>query len=334
MATKIETFDNRLSVLMPVLNGMPYLEETLESLLAQSFKNFELLVWDNGSTDGTLELLSEWIPHRLPGRIFHDHPLSLGGSLAELVLVAQTELCARIDADDICHPERFKLQIAQLIEDPGIDVLGSQLALIGSSGVSLNRTINYPLTHIDIVCRMLSQNPIGHPSVMFRKSSILRAGNYDPTSTLEDYDLWLRMTTRFQFQNLPQVLVDYRLHDESYTRNAERAGVMLERVKKTLVNNATHLFGLSKDDVEKLTRKEDPKAFNSALQVSRHLAGILSTEPAEILRNRFFLDSMNSFTSETDTLSLLQFGFRKGGAYGAAKVMKARLLRVYSDPPY
>ena len=102
----------RVTWLIPVLNGMPYISETLASIEAQTYQNWEVLVWDNGSTDGTLEELEKWIPTRLPGRIITGEPLSLGDSLARMVEECKTELCARIDADDINLPERLEKQVA------------------------------------------------------------------------------------------------------------------------------------------------------------------------------------------------------------------------------
>src|SRR5438552_5677499 len=106
--------NERVTWLMPVKNGMPYLSETLASIEAQTYRDWEILVWDNGSTDGTLDELRRWIPSRLPGRIIDNRPLSLGNSLAALVEAAGTELCARIDADDVNYPERLERQVAFL----------------------------------------------------------------------------------------------------------------------------------------------------------------------------------------------------------------------------
>jgi glycosyltransferase involved in cell wall biosynthesis len=317
---------SNLSVLMPVLNGMPYLLETLESLRRQTFRNFELLVWDNGSTDGTLELLEEWIPSQLPGRIFRDDPRRLGDSLAELVLASQTDLCARMDADDISHPRRFEVQVEYMATNPKIDVLGSQLALIDPDGKDLGQFFTYPLTHIDIVCRMLSSNPIGHPSVVFRRSSVIEAGNYNRESLLEDYDLWLRMAPRFIFRNLPEALMDYRLQNESYTRKAERAGLLTERIHSTLANNAELVFGLSKSEVEQLVKRQIQNSFLVSKTILKHLSAMLVCPSSQILRNPYFLDSMISFTADTDTMSRLRFGLLKDGARGLARVARSKWL--------
>ena len=111
-----------VTLLMPVFNGMPFLPETLESIERQDYKNWEIIVWDNGSTDGTLEELHRWIPTRLPGRVISGEPLKLGPSFARLVEAARSELCARIDADDVMFPKRLTMQVAFMQEHPEVGV--------------------------------------------------------------------------------------------------------------------------------------------------------------------------------------------------------------------
>jgi glycosyltransferase involved in cell wall biosynthesis len=86
--------DKRVNWLIPVRNGMPYLPETLTSIENQTYQGWGVLVWDDGSTDGTMEELKKWIPHRLPGQIMSGAPLGVGGALAKLVEASQTEYCA------------------------------------------------------------------------------------------------------------------------------------------------------------------------------------------------------------------------------------------------
>jgi glycosyltransferase EpsE len=100
-----------LTVILPVLNAIPYLHEALASLKAQTFKDFEVCLWDNGSTDGSVEEARRWIPERLPGRVVIGNPLHLQECLARMVEEAKTEFVARMDGDDICMPDRFQQQI-------------------------------------------------------------------------------------------------------------------------------------------------------------------------------------------------------------------------------
>jgi glycosyltransferase involved in cell wall biosynthesis len=98
---------SKVTWLLPVKDGMPYLPETLASIESQTYRNWQVLAWDNGSTDGTVAELHKWMPSRLPGKVIDYEQLSLANSLAKLVETAEIEFCARIDADDINYPERL-----------------------------------------------------------------------------------------------------------------------------------------------------------------------------------------------------------------------------------
>ena len=184
--------------MIPVLNGMPYIRQTLESIQNQTFKNYQVAVWDNGSTDGTVEELRQWIPARLPGRIVSNRPMLLGLARAAMVAECDTELAALIDADDINHPDRLEKQVAFLQDHPEVAAVGTQLNRIDAAGVNHGRLTHYPIDHEQIVQEMLLTNPIGQPSVLFRRSAVAAVGNYHDFSPthVEDYDLWLRLCRR------------------------------------------------------------------------------------------------------------------------------------------
>lgn len=210
-----------MTLLMPVLNGMPFLPETLESIERQGYKNWEIIVWDNGSTDGTLEELRRWIPTRLPGRVISDEPLKLGPALARLVEAAQSELCARIDADDVMFPQRLTMQVAFMQEHPKVGVLGTEVEFIDDEGSVRPHLTPYSTEDADLRWLVRWLNPISHPSVMFRRSVITNAGNYRDLKPFEDHDLWFRVSLIAELANLPQVLLKYRQHARSTMGQAE-----------------------------------------------------------------------------------------------------------------
>jgi glycosyltransferase involved in cell wall biosynthesis len=190
---------------------MPYLPQTLRALAEQSYTNHKILVWDNGSRDGTLEELRRWIPARIPGRVISEQPMRLGQSLAALTETADTELCARIDADDICHPQRLERQIAFLRANPGVGLLGCQVELIDARGQQKGEPgWVYPITDAELRWRTRWHTQFCHPSVMFRKSAVLKAGNYQDAQPFEDLDLAMRMANVTEFANLPEKLLRYR----------------------------------------------------------------------------------------------------------------------------
>ncbi len=120
--------------LLATKNSMPYLTATLESIATQTYRNHKVLAWDDCSTDGSLEELERWIPHRIPGRIFSGQSKRLGPCLAFLLEQADTELCARIDGDDVNLPTRLERQVEVMLKNPAIGVLGSYLEVIDGEG--------------------------------------------------------------------------------------------------------------------------------------------------------------------------------------------------------
>jgi glycosyltransferase involved in cell wall biosynthesis len=187
----------------------------LASIEAQTYKNWDILAWDNGSTDGTVEELNRWIPSRLRGRVISGEPLGLGASLARLVDLAQTELCAIIHGDDVNYPQRLELQVAFLEKHPEVALLGTNVEFIDPAGHARPCPDPYRPKDAEIRWLMRWQNPINHPSVMFRRSIVLRAGNYLDCQPYEDYELWFRMSLITEIANLPEVLLKYRKHPAS-----------------------------------------------------------------------------------------------------------------------
>ena len=217
---------------------MPYLPETLASIQAQTYHDWEVLAWDNGSTDGTVEVLKEWIPACLPGRVISDKPMGLGASLAEMVRLCRTELCARIDADDVNHPERLNCQIAYLRDHPEVAALGTQMNRLDKDGVNYGLFNGLPTEHDDIVDVLLHNNALAHPTVLFRRSSVVEVGNYRETGEAEDYDLWLRMAFRCRLANLDMPLLNYRVHDKSATQLALRQNRLTHLMNNQLCEHA------------------------------------------------------------------------------------------------
>jgi hypothetical protein len=204
-----------ITVIIPVLNAMPYLTEALASLEAQTFRDFDVCLWDNGSTDGSVEEAMRWIPCRLQGRVISGNPLPLHECLARMVGDAQTEFVARMDGDDICLPERFAQQIDYLKNNPLTATVSGQKITTGASGISLGLSEKFPTKFGDILFSFLFQNPILHPGVLMRKDAVLSVGNYSAPKPVEDFDLWLRIALKYEIANLEQVVLRYRRHESA-----------------------------------------------------------------------------------------------------------------------
>ena len=197
---------------MAVKDGLPYLKETLRSLSEQSLGEAGIIIWDNGSTDGSREVLQRWSAEQQSRRAVLDRPMSLGDSLAAMVELAETEYIAHMDADDVCHPERLELQLQYLESNPEVGVCGSNVRHVDSSGVVIEPPSSYPTEDRELRWRQCFANTYSHPSVTFRREAALRAGNYRPVLPGVDNDFWFRLLQHTRFANLRRPLLDYRKH--------------------------------------------------------------------------------------------------------------------------
>jgi glycosyltransferase involved in cell wall biosynthesis len=200
----------RVSVVMSVFNGERFLRQALDSILAQTFTDFEFIVVDDGSTDGTGEILKGYADPRL--RIITQENIGLIGSLNRAVDIASSEYIARMDADDISSPRRLELQWEWLESHPRTAVLGTQVAEIGEAGNTIRRHY-YHNSSEDIGKALLrGATALCHGTVVFRRACFKAVAGYrQPFQHAEDYDLWLRMIESSDIQNLASVLYSKRL---------------------------------------------------------------------------------------------------------------------------
>jgi len=203
-----------ISVLLPVFNAERFLREAIESVLAQTYDDFELLVLDDGSTDNSLAILKQFEAKDDRIRIFSRENKGLVPTLNELILKASGQYLARMDADDTCMPERFGKQVAFMDAHPDHVVVGTRLLLIDEEGLPLTTMIdNFTYKEIDRALLKGVGLTLCHPSVMIRKQEVLDAGSYNMKAQFaEDFDLWLRLADKGKLANLPDVLIKYRQH--------------------------------------------------------------------------------------------------------------------------
>ncbi|MER5173778.1 glycosyltransferase [Thioclava kandeliae] len=225
----------KLTVVMPVFNAGSFLAAALEGVLAQSFKNFELLVHDDGSEDGSLEVLRDYATR--DSRIIVSSGNNQGVSAVSnrLVSKARGELIARMDADDICLPERFSRQVSYFESHPDVVVLGGACLLMDEFGRKISTTAP-PRDHETIdEMHLRGLCAVDQPTVMFRKNAFLNVGGYDETyPTSEDLELWLRMAEIGRIENLSDVLLKYRIHSKSLSgaKQAEQREYSLRACQK------------------------------------------------------------------------------------------------------
>jgi glycosyltransferase involved in cell wall biosynthesis len=213
----------KVSVVMPVRNGARWLSEAITSVLLQTLPDFELVVVDDGSSDKTPQLLSEFAKRDRRIRIIRQEPLGLVAALNSGLCRARAPLLARLDADDRAMPERLEHQVRYLRANPEIGLLGSWAQKLDAQGKSLGWL--RPETRSEELVRILIRtNPFIHSSVIFRTEIAVRLAGYRSAfRAAEDYDLWLRMVEITKIANLPEVLVEYRWHGTNVTN---RQGIL------------------------------------------------------------------------------------------------------------
>ena len=211
----------RVTVLLCVWNGERHLQAAIDSILAQSFRDFELLVIDDASTDATPRMLAASTDARV--RVVRNETnLGLTVSLNRGLQLARGKLIARQDADDWSEPRRLELQLAFLQAHPAVAAVGSQALLIDSVGRSLGWK-DFPLQHRGICWMHLFDNALAHSAVTFRKAVVVAAGGYDETfPASQDYELWSRLSERHRLANLAERLVHLRVLETSITRTHRR----------------------------------------------------------------------------------------------------------------
>jgi cellulose synthase/poly-beta-1,6-N-acetylglucosamine synthase-like glycosyltransferase len=227
----------QISVVLPIHNGMPYLPDTIQSVLEQSFRDFELIALDDGSTDETWSYLQAQDDPRL--RAIRLEKVGLVGALNRALDEAKAPLIARIDADDIALPNRLAAQHQFMAERPKVALLGCQALCIDERG-SPSGTRRFPLSSGAIRFQMFFGCPFLHPGTMFRRGAAMDIGGYRKEYFPgEDYDLWSRLIVRHQTANHCEPLMRYRVHSQSIT--GTQASVLTEMCGKIASDYAARI---------------------------------------------------------------------------------------------
>lgn len=219
----------KISVILPVYNAQSYLRESIESILTQSFEDFELIMINDGSTDDSLLIMESYTDQRI--QIINQSNAGLPISLNRAIAIAQGQYLARQDADDISLPERFAKQVAYLDTHPQCALLGTWAQILVEK-TPTNRSLSHPHLNGDIQLKLLFFNCFVHSSVMIRKSALEVSGLYPEEQEKfppEDYDLWLRIAKYWEVANLPEVLLQYRELPNSISRS--KLDMMQERAR-------------------------------------------------------------------------------------------------------
>jgi glycosyltransferase involved in cell wall biosynthesis len=226
-----------ITVALPIYNSEQFLAECILSLKAQTFEDFEVVAVLDGCNDRSEEILMDMQDHQFV-IVKKDRNEGLAAALNTALAHATAPIIARMDADDLIHPERFNRQFEFLARAPQIDVLGTWFDYIDEKGNCVKRAFPFPITHEEIKWDFRIRNSIGGATTMFRKERILRMGGYPADFQLaQDLALWLKcLATDIQFANLPEILYHYRQYRMQATR--QRRAEQLR-----LTNLAYELYG-------------------------------------------------------------------------------------------
>lgn len=209
----------KISVVMSVYNGMPYLKEALESILTQTYKNFELIIVDDASTDHSWDYLRSIKDKRIK-LIQNKKNLCLAASLNIALTKATGDYIARMDADDISLPKRFEEQIKFLTHNPSIDLCGTWVDLINERGKIIGEQ-KYPTSPDNIRNAITWYTAVIHPTYMAKANFFKRLNGYRIEFDLaEDYDLLSRAKNKFKIANIPKKLLLWRLQGRRRSRKA------------------------------------------------------------------------------------------------------------------
>lgn len=211
-----------VSVVMATYNSDRYLTEALNSIYTQTFRDYEFIIINDGSTDGTAQILYEAARRdsRLQINTFRQNQGTVA-SINQGLALSHGKYIARMDSDDICRPDRFEKQVHFMETHPEVGLLGSGITLIDPKGRELGK-VTYPSSDYHIRWASLLSNPFAQPTMMIRQI-ILSQNNlqYRPRQAAEDYDLWVRALRYTQGANLSDPLVRYRVHPASASSQLE-----------------------------------------------------------------------------------------------------------------
>lgn len=226
-----------LSVVLPVYNGERFLEEAVASVLGQTFADFELIIIDDGSTDSSGAIAARYAAADPRVRLVQQPNRGLVATLNRGLDLARAPLVARMDADDICLPRRFEVQVPRFESRPKLAVVGGFTEIIDAEGNFL-RVGDYPLGGAELKMFLERGCPLAHPTVILRKAAVMSMGGYRAIFVhCEDYDLWLRLhDAGYLIENIAEPVLRYRRHGGSvsvqYRAEQSSAGLVARLVHR------------------------------------------------------------------------------------------------------
>ena len=228
-----------ISVLIPIFNGERYLQESLESIKSQTFIDFEILLIDDGSTDGSMSILNKFAQHDKRVRVISKTNSGLTDTLNHGLLECRGNWVARMDQDDIASPKRLELQVKKFESDDALVLVGSDFATLDEQSHK-TKLYRVPPTHEQLVERLERlRGFFPHSSALIHAETIRRIGGYDPLALFnEDWDLWLRLSECGKISSVTEPLVTIRKHPQQMTANS---GIIVPQGEAFISSTIHHL---------------------------------------------------------------------------------------------
>jgi len=242
-----------ISVIMSVYNSERFLKESVDSILNQTFRNFEFIITDDCSTDGTLGMLEDYTSE--DSRIVlirNERNKGLTKNLNSMINIAKGKYIARLDADDISLPERLEKQYRFMEKNTSVGVLGTDGSIFGDKRKTI--VIDRPSTHEEIRVAFAFENLLIHSSAFIRRS-VLEEKNirYDENfKIIQDYELWTRLSSETEFRILNEKLVNYRVSETNISSITEKQENYREEILKKIYLNyfEVHKFSVANNQLD------------------------------------------------------------------------------------
>jgi glycosyltransferase involved in cell wall biosynthesis len=271
----------RITVLMPVYNAARFLREAIDSILEQSFRHFEFLIIDDGSTDNSVSIIKSYNDPRI--RLYlNEKNLGITPTLNKGIGLASCELIARMDADDISNPHRLQKQFGYMKRNPDCALLSTWARVISEDKklIRLERyRSNFYYYNLTFECWMY------HPTIMFRKTAVEAVGLYGMPYS-EDYDLFWKVSTKFRIGNLAEPLVDYRISSSSLNTVLKKAEYDAANERNVLRNIRYYLgqdFQISHSALECVRHNFRPVTQNYSIQTVNEALAIVDAVTSKML---------------------------------------------------
>jgi glycosyltransferase involved in cell wall biosynthesis len=219
--TKQKDLTPKVSILIPVSGNPVYLSQTIESIISQTYKNFEVIIVLNNADEWAKSYLRVILEQDKRFTVMCTVEKGISNALNVGLGKIKNSFVCRIDSDDLMEPRRIEKQVKFLLENPDIGVVGSQVKRINEEGCLIGAS-NFPTNTNDVKDCLTIRNPIAHPSVMFRRELVDDVAGYQSQfDGAEDYDLWLRLRDKTRLANINECLTSYRVWPKQETsRNA------------------------------------------------------------------------------------------------------------------